>query len=210
MEFYFVAVFNALFDKKFQFPTGWNSTESDLSNFSYNIGFNSQRDGILPKHRRNFQVRSRFNSQRDGILRYLWKEWSSSTFVSIPNGMEFYLSGSAEALYEICFNSQRDGILPKCRKYRHQPPRFQFPTGWNSTLSRNQPVSRHISFQFPTGWNSTEGDTSSRSAHRTFQFPTGWNSTRCDKDLKNESRLFQFPTGWNSTRSHRTSSLPLW
>ena len=58
----------ALCHKLFQFPTGWNSTNSfwHIENLSC---FNSQRDGILremaiPKK----YEQSGFNSQRDGIL----------------------------------------------------------------------------------------------------------------------------------------------
>ena len=56
--------------RKFQFPTGWNSTKSHNKLLFWNLRrFNSQRDGILlwPC---NPQDRERsFNSQRDGILR---------------------------------------------------------------------------------------------------------------------------------------------
>ena len=56
--------------------------------------------------------------------------------VSIPNEMEFYAAFSFSSASTLaCFNPQRDGIL------RHrgasmclEKQRFQFPTGWNSTL----------------------------------------------------------------------------
>ena len=53
-----------------------------------------------------------FNSQRDGILLFFKFNLSKYDVVSIPNGMEFYFGSffkMSEA--EICFNSQRDGIL---------------------------------------------------------------------------------------------------
>ncbi len=34
--------------------------------------------------------------------------------------------------------------------------RFQFPTGWNSTLVVCSFLLRFMAFQFPTGWNSTQ------------------------------------------------------
>ena len=55
-----------------------------------------------------------FNSQRDGIL---LKHVRSISMAHIG------------------FNSQRDGILPKSLPFVPQNNEFQFPTGWNSTLS---------------------------------------------------------------------------
>ena len=54
--------------------------------------------------------------------------------VSIPNGMEFYFFLAPLLL---------------CRLG------FQFPTGWNSTLSAVFRKLEIALFQFPTGWNST-------------------------------------------------------
>ena len=121
----------------FQFPTGWNSTQSEegvkwvtcvsipngmefyytaLSERSPNTsGFNSQRDGILRFLSLSMLViRCSFNSQRDGILRSLQLRCISGYIVSIPNGMEFY--------HMLGFFAPRSKL-------------FQFPTGWNSTLS---------------------------------------------------------------------------
>jgi len=53
----------------FQFPTGWNSTETSAGQKNAIARFNSQRDGILPQHHLKFK---------------------QSYGVSIPNGMEFY------------------------------------------------------------------------------------------------------------------------
>ena len=97
-----------------------------------------------------------FNSQRDGILllsiilkilQYLMFQfptgWNSTYFgknlemgndVSIPNGMEFYLISSGFSFSQLCFNSQRDGILRSPPKFNVRSFKgFQFPTGWNST-----------------------------------------------------------------------------
>ncbi len=53
----------------FQFPTGWNSTVGDVYINDENASFNSQRDGILQRHRQHYR---------------------RCLGVSIPNGMEFY------------------------------------------------------------------------------------------------------------------------
>ena len=99
---------------QFQFPTGWNSTERLRSSPAQIESFNSQRDGILPP---------------SPICRTLPRR------VSIPNGMEFYrfLSVPSFSLYNR-FNSQRDGILLFKATQLAQTTKFQFPTGWNSTV----------------------------------------------------------------------------
>ena len=147
------------------------SPDSDLS-------FNSQRDGILRKAEyQDYRVRDSFNSQRDGILQNIHPEttelykfqfptgWNSTiinsrmllhSFVSIPNGMEFYAVSVWVSVINISFNSQRDGILRFWNlSGSYVFKMFQFPTGWNSTgvFAINQ--SKFTEFQFPTGWNST-------------------------------------------------------
>ena len=97
--------------------------------------------------------------------------------VSIPNGMEFYERNFSEQRHQVSvsipngmefYDGVRDGI--------DQFIRFQFPTGWNSTLVKTCPnfnihcfnsqrdgilqakgfeVTQFSMFQFPTGWNST-------------------------------------------------------
>ena len=145
--------------RQFQFPTGWNSTQTPPWIRAGWKSFNSQRDGILP-----WQCR--------------WKNTRSR--VSIPNGMEFYQNeriknmevkkfqfptgwnsthrlsmlyfflrsfnsqrdGILHAPFRVeksaflRFNSQRDGILPKPRAGAGLGGAFQFPTGWNSTQVR--------------------------------------------------------------------------
>ena len=76
-------------------------------------------------------------------------------------------------------------------------PRFQFPTGWNSTR-RGGVFKACRAFQFPTGWNST------RVFESEVEVSDGFNSQRDGILLKDDSKkvsciLFQFPTGWNST-----------
>ena len=80
-------------------------------------GFNSQRDGILPCENASLSAKSGFNSQRDGIL------------PELPRPADFE---------DISFNSQRDGILRAAYVAdTFAPGMFQFPTGWNSTISAN-------------------------------------------------------------------------
>ena len=97
----------------FQFPTGWNSTDIDAElvyecEFQFPTGWNSTN--VL---RRGFEYCGSFNSQRDGIL----------------------LIGNIYENPKLCFNSQRDGILRRWGiSCGYEILKFQFPTGWNSTL----------------------------------------------------------------------------
>ena len=136
MEFY--GLYSGLQQQKvakFQFPTGWNST---ISPENWSI------------------ILSGFNSQRDGILRLSDSLLPRNSYVSIPNGMEFYQGCRLYRRLFRCFNSQRDGILLfSFRSDLLKFPLFQFPTGWNSTLLSNAVFPATV-FQFPTGWNSTD------------------------------------------------------
>ena len=123
--------------RKFQFPTGWNSTVSaEHLKYTQEIRFNSQRDGILPSTFKScFRVSARFNSQRDGILHSDLHIETEFSLFQFPTGWN-----STQNLEEIfapfkfCFNSQRDGILPSCKSFgKSLNSTFQFPTGWNST-----------------------------------------------------------------------------
>ncbi len=78
---------------------------------------------------------SSFNSQRDGILLKRTNAERKIKRVSIPNGMEFYMDKF---------------ITDNVEKIR-----FQFPTGWNSTILKLFAIGFKRMFQFPTGWNST-------------------------------------------------------
>ena len=100
------------------------------------------------------------------------------------------------------------------------PGKFQFPTGWNSTVRFLEVCDGIYLFQFPTGWNSTLVKDEKGNPQEMFQFPTGWNSTfpsyrtayQFVVSIPNGMEfyfkfsmpgygwnLFQFPTGWNST-----------
>ena len=70
--------------------------------------------------------------------------------------MEFYLFQAHIWASGRSFNSQRDGILRWSTSVLIvYLSLFQFPTGWNSTVSNLSYFSRNFWFQFPTGWNST-------------------------------------------------------
>ena len=43
-------------------------------------------------------------------------------------------------------------------KFEISSLKFQFPTGWNSTLGKWGNNLEKILFQFPTGWNSTDDE----------------------------------------------------
>ena len=137
--------------------------------------------------------------------------------------MEFYQAFGNNCKNFKSFNSQRNGILPISKPSKVRYFLFQFPTGWNSTLSIYFYFFVKSLFQFPTGWNSTDGIDQFISNVKGFQFPTGWNSTsnslltsvRVEKvSIPNgmefyfqmlreekDQRKFQFPTGWNSTQA---------
>ena len=157
---------------------GWNSTKFfDLAQrgmrFQFPMGWNSTKNGSKWQ-----TMPERFNSQWDGILPLL----CSAPFVPLS-----------------CFNSQQDGILPSFHRGSFCPRRFQFPTGWNSTLFLGRSrgyivvsISNGMKFYIdlpPSNislklcFNSQRDGILSGSrgftqcAYR-FQFPTGWNSTR--------------------------------
>ena len=178
MEFYVKSFYLDIISNEFQFPTGWNSTSNLALFLLFVVGFNSQRDGILlsPKILSKSSSRS-FNSQWDGILRF-WRCFRGyARKVSIPNGMEFY-----DHLYRLYLSHRR----------------FQFPTGWNSTLCPICQWKRSSRFQFPTGWNSTFLGSSYKVGLCCFNSQRdGILLIEAFKDVY--MILFQFPTGWNST-----------
>jgi len=92
--------------------------------------------------------------------------------------MEFYQFFTFFQSAQICFNSQRDGILRCGVQGQTKAEVFQFPTGWNSTARSQRRRKGDAEFQFPTGWNSTYARVLRRRDPLVFQFPTGWNSTR--------------------------------
>ena len=210
---------------QFQFPTGWNSTQSITSlrrwndAFQFPTGWNST---IAKSFCFSFAWFS-FNSQRDGILRghyvLIFAFGLEFQFPTGWNSTETLTSFPSQA---ISFNSQRDGILPFRTSQMQETAKFQFPTGWNSTLAKSSKFSLISSrfnsqrdgilraygslckgqpkrFQFPTGWNSTNLQRCILCPAKLFQFPTGWNSTQLFHSNTFLKKLFQFPTGWNST-----------
>ena len=135
---------------RFQFPTGWNSTDFEREQmelqkaFQFPTGWNSTIKDMLCEY-----LSKSFNSQRDGILLRAKRNTRHLSIVSIPNGMEFYIDiVSLLLLSTLCFNSQRDGILQVFQYIRTFEPQFQFPTGWNSTENME------ISDIKPSGFNS--------------------------------------------------------
>ena len=168
-----------MYSVEFQFPTGWNSTN-------------------------------------------LMTKISKKMVVSIPNGMEFYwefivffnkftsfqfptgwnsTQGTSRILAgdEVCFNSQRDGILLNGRAITHRRViLFQFPTGWNSTGGSSNYHSKFRAFQFPTGWNSTLRSLI-RMALVIVSIPNGMEFYHVYGRAIASFEAFQFPTGWNST-----------
>ena len=92
------------------------------------------------------------------------------------------------------FNSQRDGILLKCKNTRRSLKfEFQFPTGWNSTLNKIRSEYVFESFNSQRDgillWNYD-----SAFLFVLFQFPTGWNSTIFIR-VQNFSRRVSIPNG---------------
>ena len=114
MEFYKTLIEKSLGYQRFQFPTGWNSTEGEYSVYYAMACFNSQRDGIL-------RIQG-FQTER--LLTFQFPTgWNSTPSVSIscldyeefqfPTGWN---STNVESIADLLsrgrFNSQRDGILP--------------------------------------------------------------------------------------------------
>ena len=149
------------------------------------------------------ELLKRFNSQRDGILRGECGRGRNRCEVSIPNGMEFYAKVRYLSLRSARFNSQRDGILLRafigdCHVYI----KFQFPTGWNSTIRLFDSESSQETVSIPNGMEFYHAAFAQNELKKAFQFPTGWNSTKIFLEKSISPAQFQFPTGWNSTVKH--------
>ena len=136
MEFYLKFHPIAPAFRRFQFPTGWNSTHIDdrqipLVIVSIPNGMEFYSDTPVDTGRlKKFQFPTGWNSTL--VAHRHWHK----TPVSIPNGMEFYWQYDEK-------NQWARGA-------------FQFPTGWNSTASGKTTRGGLWKFQFPTGWNSTK------------------------------------------------------
>ena len=165
--------------RRFQFPTGWNSTDIlELLRALTERRFNSQRDGILPMafsfsaNGKLFQFPTGWNSTSSSGLK------ENKAYVSIPNGMEFY----CKACYFL-----GETLL------------FQFPTGWNSTQYLAQ------TFRLRTSFNSQRDGIllfikCGINTANNVSIPNGMEFYEREAILYLlSSNLFQFPTGWNST-----------
>ena len=75
------------------------------------VGFNSQRDGILPTSYLSSLCHKMFQFPTGWNSTFCLFALVSFSVVSIPNGMEFYFKEQAMDDAEWRFNSQRDGIL---------------------------------------------------------------------------------------------------
>ena len=170
-----------------------------------------------------FQFPTGWNSTLPIIAR--WRSLS----VSIPNGMEFYfcksyfrgLDGFVSIPNGMEFYSSLAFLCSRC-------PKFQFPTGWNSTPLDwlNEDIKKRFNsqrdgilpfqrlpfwgerslFQFPTGWNSTHTPDTLPRLDR-VSIPNGMEFYSNLAYPHHSLRSFQFPTGWNST--YRQQNLPL-
>ena len=116
---------------------GWNSTNFSKIGWLVANSFNSQWDGILPSSVTVSKwISERFNSQRDGILPQLECDNFRRGRVSIPNGMEFYERNFSEQRHQVSVSIPNgmefyDGVRDDIDQFI----RFQFPTGWNSTVT---------------------------------------------------------------------------
>ena len=206
MKFYTLKIYIKQLFRRFQFPTGWNST------FCVHI---SQRSP------------SRFNSQRDEILLFLLgvslimlrvfqfpTGWNSTQTSDIPSSHTRSFNSQRDEILQSnfdnlaqrwkSFNSQRDEILPIDALAEELRNEVSIPNGMKFyDTQSNQPIETASGFQFPTGWNSTEFRASLQSLKL-----RGFNSQRDEILLAMMSMYcrygeFQFPTGWNSTPALR-------
>ena len=178
MEFYRgVRHRKAIYRARFQFPTGWNSTfereQIELQKaFQFPTGWNSTRMA-----QRGLGCKVGFNSQRDGILPCFYRLDQIYFLVSIPNGMEFYSIRPslwlllAEFQFPTGWNSTQKTQTTKAK------PIVSIPNGMEFYNDKIAIINENIEFQFPTGWNSTFNLYHSGNDSKVFQFPTGWNST---------------------------------
>ena len=119
------------------------------------IGFNSQRDGILPEYLRH-RTKRKDVSIPNGMEFYTLKRRFKSSIkivVSIPNGMEFY-AVAANSTFSISsrFNSQRDGILQSFQAVRNiLYGSVSIPNGMEFYSRVEIRKIKRSRFQFPTG-----------------------------------------------------------
>ena len=141
---------------RFQFPTGWNSTQqiayahSAHLRFQFPTGWNSTNGCLVAEGGFEFQFPTGWNSTRSyrdcNVFSYGFQfptGWNSTSkyapcifrrasFNSQRDGILREIELTAPLLWS-SFNSQRDGILHRWRRCLLDKLLFQFPTGWNST-----------------------------------------------------------------------------
>ena len=75
------------------------------------------------------------------------------------------------------------------------PITFQFPTGWNSTVSYTFSCQGRLSFNSQRDGILPKAFSGNTFLIIPFQFPTGWNSTRNWSILWNRKRIVSIPNG---------------
>ena len=135
MEFYWSISVYTHFWAAVSIPNGMEFYREIYTMTNSELGFNSQRDGILltpfcwSRLSTPFQFPTGWNSIK-------LCEWLLFFFVvSIPNGMEFYYAASAllYAFVEVSIPNGMEFYLKK-GELLILSGMFQFPTGWNSTI----------------------------------------------------------------------------
>ena len=137
--------------------------------------------------------------------------------------MEFYITFVDGSCTNMCFNSQRDGILPKNQLQGAYDKMFQFPTGWNSTFPLcslslfwrcfNSQRDEILRIMLPrkslplAGFNSQRDEILRRlicppHSRSRVSIPNGMKFYEKTYLYDIVMNLFQFPTGWNSTLLH--------
>ena len=138
-----------------------------------------------------------------------------------PTGWNSTRVNFAHIVYDLSFNSQRDGILRGRKNYFCHSEIVSIPNGMEFYIKEIRKQMETIEFQFPTGWNSTL-----MISLRLIWTPWSFNSQRdgilpilFSSEIKRffsfnsqrdgilrlwffnsfSARTFQFPTGWNST-----------
>ena len=175
MEFYDRGVSYRATARRFQFPTGWNSTGALYQKILFYYSFNSQRDGILPT---------------PVAVSPILPE------VSIPNGMEFYFETTPIKLSESeCFNSQRDGILLDDRNKDEQYEQVSIPNGMEFYYAIFRVNVRQRRVSIPNGMEFYLKILHAFGWLCPFQFPTGWNSTNVDETRPYRHCAVSIPNG---------------
>ena len=133
--------------------------------------------------------------------------------VSIPNGMEFY-DELDELQAKDCshFNSQRDGILLRPKRWQQYPNWFvSIPNGMEFYHPCKLQIQLFKLVSIPNGMEFYRDGKEVRFIVEEFQFPTGWNSTLTSESLQGSSAV-SIPNGmefyfiWPRSSSLRSNS----